>query len=127
MKRIVCALSLALLLGGAGAFFAKGSRWHSITARWADQGLMNEARRGACSVLLPDGRVLIAGGVNLKGPLSGAELFDGSGSFTETAPMHAARTGQVCEALPDGRVLVAGGKGFGGATINSSEIYDVDL
>ncbi len=85
---------------------------------------MKEARRGACSVLLPDGRVLIAGGQNEQGPLVSAELFDGSGSFTETAPMHAARAGQMCAALPGGRVLVAGGRSFGGGIIESSETYD---
>ena len=37
-------------------------------------GAMTEARTGASAALLPDGRVLIAGGTGADGPLSTAEV-----------------------------------------------------
>lgn len=83
---------------------------------------MGEARVGHTSTLLPDGRVLIAGGVGaLDEPLASTEIFDpATGQFTPAAPMTVSRSHHTATRLLDGRVLLAGGaKGY-----NSAELYD---
>src|SRR5579862_3198461 len=85
---------------------------------------MQSARAGACSVQLPDGRVLIAGGEGPNGTLNSAEVFNASGQFTSVAPMLSAHAYQICVTLESGRVLVAGGLLSGGESSNAAEIYD---
>lgn len=66
------------------------------------------------AVLLPDGRVLLAGSTALNSvpPETAAEVYDpSSGSWSPTATMLEARAGHSTTALHDGRVLVAGGRG----------------
>jgi len=73
-------------------------------------GSMLAARSGHTASLLPDGRVLLAGGSNSGGPVSALEIFDpssdsfsGAGVLGSPVSQHAAAT------LADGRVLIAGG------------------
>ena len=68
---------------------------------------MAQPRTGASAPLLPDGRVLIAGGDGANGPAASAELFNGDGSFSPAAPMRVARSKHVSIALQDRR---AGGR-----------------
>jgi hypothetical protein len=66
---------------------------------------MGPARSGATATLLPDGRVLVAGGATTT-----AEVFNpATGAFATTGSMHASRSDAVAILLPDGLVLVAGG------------------
>jgi hypothetical protein len=84
---------------------------------------MNVARGGHTATLLPDGKVLVAGGVAVGGQVFTAELYDpGSGTWTLTAPLGVA-VAATATLLPDGRVLVAGG-GSGGSGSTSAELYD---
>jgi hypothetical protein len=100
-------------------------------------GKMSTARTYFGEAKLPDGRVLIAGGINESAAaLDTAEIFDPkTGTFTPTAtPMTVARTFPSTATLSDGRVLIVGGVNqiqsyslglvmfFGGLT--SAEIYD---
>ena len=91
-------------------------------------GPMANARTGDTKTLLPDGRVLVAGGFGgLGASLSSAELYDPeSGTFSPTGPLATARYWASATLLPGGRVLVAGGfTGFGGgASLSSAELYD---
>src|SRR5215472_8851075 len=80
------------------------------------------------ATLLPNGKVLIAGGVDLyRAPMSrwaSAEIYDPStGSFTPTGDMTAARQGHTATLLPTGQVLIAGGNLNGGGS-SSAELYD---
>jgi hypothetical protein len=72
-------------------------------------------------VALPDGRVLVVGGIGGGVPYVGhrAELYDpATGTFEYTGSLHVGRTGHGAALLPDGRVLVTGGHPqAGGATI----------
>jgi len=75
------------------------------------------------AVSLPDGRVLIVGGL-----ASGrGSIFDpATNTFTPTEPMLVARLGPAIALLPDGRVLIAGGQTFGPdpARAWTAEIFD---
>jgi hypothetical protein len=91
-------------------------------------GVMSTPRVGHTATLLPNGKVLIAGGViACFAPSScvaadSAELYDpGTGAFAATSSMNTVHaTGGVL--LPDGRVLFAGSDVSG--ALFSIELYD---
>ena len=71
-------------------------------------GSMATARCLHTATLLPNGKVLVAGGVD--GVLSSAELYDpASGTWSATGSMGTARDYHTATLLPNGQVLVAGG------------------
>src|SRR5258708_4433016 len=86
---------------------------------------MNSARWDATATLLPNGRVLIAGGSNSSGYLSSTELFDpATNTFAAATPsMNVARRSATATLLPNAKVLIAGGFGNGGV-LSSTELYD---
>jgi WD40 repeat protein len=75
--------------------------------------------------LLPNGKVLIAGGMRRNQDFySSAELYDpATGKFQFTGEMHQRRVGHVAVLLRTGKVLIAGGwVGTGGT--DAAELYD---
>ncbi len=80
------------------------------------------------ATLLPDGKVLIAGGEvdgNIFSPTNSAELYDPStGTFSATGSMTTARYEHTATLLPDGRVLIAAGGDGSGRLALSAELYD---
>jgi len=90
---------------------------------WTPTADMAFARAAACSALLPDGRVLVAGGNSSSGVVGTAELYGANGTFALAAPMAQARAGAACVTMPDGRVLVTGGND-GASALASAEIYN---
>src|SRR5262249_50300885 len=92
------------------------------TGTFIPTGNMTTGHVGHTATLLPDGKVLSAGG-SCCGASSSAELYDPStGSFTATGNMTTARSGHTATLLPDGRVLIAGGGP--GILSASAELYD---
>ncbi|HVE47466.1 MAG TPA: kelch repeat-containing protein [Acidimicrobiales bacterium] len=113
-------------------------------------GSLNEARAGHTATLLPDGKVLVVGGISAAGtPLASAEIFDPAapgvtqelpvdpgggfgvvevvpqGKWTVTSsPMASARSGHTATLIPTagtaGKVLIVGGDAAG-----SAEVFDV--
>jgi hypothetical protein len=85
---------------------------------------------GASVTLLPDGKVLVAGGYRSdgNGALVAAEVYDpASGTWTATRNMDQPRANQTATLLPDGHVLVAGGLSVIGESFGplaSAELYD---
>jgi Galactose oxidase, central domain/Kelch motif len=75
-------------------------------------GTMTSARAYQTAVLMPNGKVLIAGG-QCRGDalLATAEIFDPvKETFTATSPMRSVHAGGVASILPDSSVLIAGGR-----------------
>jgi hypothetical protein len=100
---------------------------------WSATGDMVEARKHHSATLLPDGRVLVAGGESSIGEtLASAEVYDAStGTWAAITSMRAARQAHAAALLPDGRVLIAAGQEWvpvvGGADMSgvaSAEIFD---
>lgn len=84
---------------------------------------MQTPRADACSSVLTDDRVLVAGGSDASGAIRTVELYRADGTFAAASPLHNARAGAACATLADGRVLVVGGSD-GGTVLNSAEIFD---
>ena len=103
---------------------------------FAPVGSMSTARYGHTSSLLPDGRVLVVGGVDSEGApaLSSCEIFDPATlTFTPAAPLGTPRVEHTATVLNSGQVFVAGGStvgpqpgntGFLAGILNTGEIYD---
>ena len=85
-------------------------------------GAMNSARIAHTATLLPNGQILIAGGVDATDTvLSSAELYNPvTGTFTATGSMTVARSDHSAVLLPNGQVLLVGG----GGPLSSAEAYN---
>ena len=100
------------------------------TGKFTLTGSLAQARAMASLFLLPDGRVLAAGGVkgNLLTPLSltSTEIYDpAKGTWTAGPPLAKGRAGAAECLLPDGTFLLAGGVGTGqsGSAQASGEVF----
>jgi hypothetical protein len=93
-------------------------------------GSMGTARAAHTATLLPNGKVLIAGGYTntVDAPLATAELYDpAKGTFSPTGDMSIGRASHAAVLLANGKVLMAGGYSGTGAsygTLASAELYD---
>ncbi|HZM74005.1 MAG TPA: kelch repeat-containing protein [Candidatus Polarisedimenticolia bacterium] len=88
---------------------------------WTITGRLNGRRQGQTATLLPDGRVLVAGGS------SQGDLYDpATGAWTLVDSFVTPREDQVAVLLADGRVLVAGGIGIlnEAPSSDSAELFD---
>jgi hypothetical protein len=86
---------------------------------------MLEPRSGQTATLLPDGKVLIAGGMRRNQDFyKSSELYDpATGKFQATGEMSVGRVGHIAALLRSGKVLIAGGWVGQGGT-DSAELYD---
>lgn len=96
------------------------------TGSWSATGSMVTPHGGGTATLLPDGKVLVAGGWGTSGVTTSAELYDpAGGTWTATGSLIDARGGHTATLLGDGRVLVAGaGYGNSSQALASAELYD---
>jgi hypothetical protein len=104
---------------------ALAERYSPTGSRFLDTAPMQNARADHSSTLLPDGRVLVAGGVGVdRHALSAAEIYDPStNGWTAVAPMYHPRAGHTATLLADGRVLMAGGDDAG-VSSDTLELFD---
>lgn len=81
---------------------------------------------GATATLLPNGKVLLAGGSDHGASVNTAQLYDpASQTFSAlTSPMTAWRGGHFAALLPTGQVLLGGGGILNGTDLSASTVYD---
>jgi len=130
-----------LLVGGVGMggtpVLASAETYDPVAQKFTAAGSMGTARVYFGEARLPNGRVLIAGGINEgQAALATAELYDPvARKFTPThLPMNEARVFPGLVTLADGRVLVVGGinevASYAAGTVHffnglaSAELYD---
>src|SRR5436190_4185354 len=78
---------------------------------WEYTGSLKTARFHHTATLLPDGRVLVAGGEDRLYALASAELYDpATGTWSDTGSLNTARDSHTATLLPNGMVLVVGGR-----------------
>jgi N-acetylneuraminic acid mutarotase len=99
--------------------------YNPSTGTWSQTtGSLATQRDSAAAVLLPNGKVLIAGGVNFGGYTTGAEIYDPStGTWMATGNLNDDLGYETATLLNNGQVLIAGGIDDNG-TISTAELYD---
>src|SRR5262245_55110487 len=74
-------------------------------------GSLATARQNHTATLLPNGKVLVAGGLGSSTATNRAELYDpATGKWTDTGPLVTARYYHTATLLLNGLVLVTGGR-----------------
>ncbi|HEX8698665.1 MAG TPA: kelch repeat-containing protein [Myxococcaceae bacterium] len=87
---------------------------------WAPAGSMSSVRNSHTATLLPDGKVLVAGGTTGTSSPATAELYDpATGTWSATGTMLAPRGNATATLLLNGKVLVTGASGK-----DIEEVYD---
>ena len=102
------------------------------TSKFSEVSPLAHDRRNHTSLLLPDGRVLVVGGLvddTVDGPkkdtLASTEIYDiESDSWSLGAVMAQGRGLHTATILLDGKILVIGGVNTARQTISSAELYD---
>jgi N-acetylneuraminic acid mutarotase len=97
---------------------------------WSFTGSLNTARAAHTATLLPNGKVLVAGGYNFRGEspnaLNSAELYDpSSGTWISASDLHGERALHTSTMLPNGTILFVGGY-CGVNCLQGVEIYDLE-
>lgn len=146
MDHAAALLSEGRLLVSGGWDFTDGSSpfdpalqsteiYEPTSNRFVAGPTMNHPRRNHVMTPLAGGRVLVTGGIQLRGngfaATANAEVFDpGTGAFAVVAPMGTGRWLHTATLLADGRVLVVGGRDNNCTldcewhSLGSAEIFD---
>ncbi len=105
---------------------ASGTPAETVSPGWMATGNMTQARSDHTATLLPDGTVLVAGGLGGRDTPGSAERYDpDGGTWTATGKMIEARAyGHTATLLRDGTVLVTGGWGSSDGPTTSAERYN---
>ncbi len=94
-------------------------------SQFAEASSMSVGRISHTASLLPDGRVLVAGGWTDRGVTSTSDLYHPElDRFTPGEPMVQPRAAHRAVDLGDGRILLLGGETGIGSALASAEYYD---
>ena len=119
-----------LVAGGendSSGYLASAELFDPATGKWSVTGSMKARHACAASAQLPDGRVLLAGGLGPSAtgsmPQATVEIYSpATGSWTMAASLVTASDHEAAGVLADGRVVVAGG--YSNTTgLRASQIY----
>ena len=95
---------------------------------WSQTGSLNTPRSGNTVTVLPNGKVLVAGGGASRQYFDSAELYDpATGTWSYTGSLNTSRAGHSATLLQNGKVLVVGGYTANldnNISINTAELYD---
>ena len=126
-----------LVVGGSSddtafGFLDSAELYDPPSGTWSSTGALSQPASGHTATLLPDGKVLVAGGttlvvaagINTFPASAAAQVYDpATGVWTSTGSMLNARSGHTATLLQSGKVLVAGG--FGDSSfVSDAELYD---
>jgi N-acetylneuraminic acid mutarotase len=98
------------------------------TGNWSLTGPLKSYRLAQTATLLPNGKILVAGGYwepceVCYVPLAGAELYNPiTGTWSDTASLNTGRETHTATLLADGNVLAVAG--WNGNALNNTELYD---
>lgn len=122
---LIALLTIAVAAVAAAAAFPSFRMSKNSVGSISPAARMLEPRSGHTATLLPDGRVLIAGGMRRNQDFyKSAELYDPSkNTFQPTGDMGVGRVGHIAVLLNSGKVLIAGGW-IGRGPTDSAEVYD---
>lgn len=113
---------------GLDLHLASAELYDPPTGKWTATGALTTRREGHTATLLPNGKVLVAGGKHYDDnwiSLASAELYDpATGMWSATGPLNTARAVHTATLLPNGKVLVAGGYDSDFKNLSSAESYD---
>ena len=122
-----------LLANGKVLFISADSAklYDPVSGRVTSAGNPVSKRTGGFTATrLPNGKVLIAGGIG-EGGIGGYFMFDSAeiydpitNSFAATSNLAQKRSNHTASLLPGGRVLIAGGNSMGDS-LDSAELYDM--
>jgi N-acetylneuraminic acid mutarotase len=119
-----------LVVGGSDGMWAPAQNLASAEIfdpainNWSPAASMAAKRTRHTATLLPNGKVLVAGGESTAGFTATAELYDPvANTWSPAGSLSAPRHRHVATLLPNGKVLIAGGELASGITA-SAEIYD---
>jgi len=112
-RRPIAAVVTAMVLSVAAVALPAAAQEPGVgPGAFAAAGTLGVARVGHSATLLPDDRVLVAGGADLGAAtyLASVETWDPvAAAFTPAGDLAASRGGHTATLLPDGRVLLVGG------------------
>ncbi|MCM3904642.1 MAG: hypothetical protein ND866_23340 [Pyrinomonadaceae bacterium] len=95
---------------------------------WTFTGSLNARRNNHTATVLPNGKVLVAGGnssADIEGILNSAELYDpATGTWSLTGSLNVPRFYSTATLLPNGKILVAGGISNPSSVTATAELYD---
>src|SRR5205814_931228 len=117
-------VSWTLLLCAFGAALSLARPCLAVPFQFEATGNLITARDNHDAILLPNGKVLLAGGEGGQGVGISAELYDpATGTSTPTGNLITERSSHTATLLRNGKVLVAGGL-YSVNSGTSAELYD---